>query len=429
MWAQFANRDSLHSPQNQYAQSTILNVCTFLLPLSLLLIFDFLDHKHSFFDIRFFLLGTAIESSISLALAFLFQKDHISKKKYFQIDFLNRTVIGLPFTIYLAIAHPVQLLFLTRLVPGIIFIISMRNISLLIVYNILFSGGCLVYIFFKNYGLPSATEWLLLIFLFVFNLANISIAGLYWNRLLDQLKSMKKSLSRKRQLNKLEIRLVQFANYSLPKKESQSWFESPTLKPREGHALIVCFMIKDLRKYLEKNNTTDTRHGTILAESLQHDLNLFRQSIQNEFKDSEFYKGEFDGQTLTMANFLSESKKEPRLYVKTVLALQRILQIQQRSRTAVLQRGLRYWQLAITVEIGNIQMFYNNALSPGIVFTDPALQAIIKENRNASELATGPMLSKFLEDYFPDIKAGLNDWQSPGLLAKNLDPDDFSFSD
>jgi len=103
------------------------------------------------FPSRFFLAGAAFEFLLSFLLIILYSYSGLKRRRYKQMEYFLRIIIGLPLTILLAVRINAGFSVIIRFVFGILFFKQIGLHRKIKLYVFFFSAGMLLYSFLENY--------------------------------------------------------------------------------------------------------------------------------------------------------------------------------------------------------------------------------------------------------------------------------------
>ena len=103
------------------------------------------------FPSRFFLAGAVFEFLLSFLLIILYSYTGLKRRRYKQMEYFLRIIIGLPLTILLAVRINAGFSVIIRFVFGILFFKQIGLHRKIKLYVFFFSAGMLLYSFLENY--------------------------------------------------------------------------------------------------------------------------------------------------------------------------------------------------------------------------------------------------------------------------------------
>ena len=135
------------------------------------------------FPTRFFLAGAALEFTLSLLIIILHLYSGLKRRRYKQMEYLLRIILGLPLTIILASEVSAGFSVLIRFVFGIMFFRQIGYHRVIPQYVFFFSAGMLLYSFLENYPAIRADHIYLVIASILISAILGGMDNYYFNRL------------------------------------------------------------------------------------------------------------------------------------------------------------------------------------------------------------------------------------------------------
>lgn len=140
----------------------IISAAVFLIPPLLLLTEALFLTRRPLFLVAFFLAGSGAEFLLDLLLRRFYFRGRLTRRRFFFLQYLVRTIIGLPFTIYLALGAATALPGLFRFLPVLVLVDRSRQAGQFAGQVFFFAAGVFLYALLVDVGLPDERGWMVL---------------------------------------------------------------------------------------------------------------------------------------------------------------------------------------------------------------------------------------------------------------------------
>lgn len=342
-----------------------------------------------FFATGIFLAGTLLELLLDGLLRRRAAQERITRSRWLSLQYLNRTVLGLPLTIYLASAAISPATALFRLLPVVYLLCQSRQRSQPILHLILYLIGFFLYVAGLRYSWPGEREWLQAATGFGLG------ALVLWREHLGAKRTLvaarlRRELSRRtrayRHVAARESRLLD-AILVTPERVRR-YRDDRAIAPVAGDMLCVAVAFFDPHQAvydLVRRAREERGNAEAALQEFEHEWDLCVDQYRTKFAqagcllivgdrliyaiDSNFASGKFDGAPG------SERVAQERL-LELIFVVRSLLAFTGRSRRALEGRGRVGWSAQAAVAHGFGALVRRGPENPGIVGRGPVFRAV-----------------------------------------------------
>ena len=426
-----------------------LSLLAWLLPYAPLLAAHFAFGEPLGISLIFFSTGAALEFMLSLQLLRLKEQGVLTRRRHYQAEYLTRTVIGLPLTVYFTIAAPFGFTALLRLLPTLA-ILGERRLSLCFWHLFFYVLGLFAFSSMQSMGLPKGSHAIIALAAVLIGLFLIDrlVRERAWR--LDALKEAHGAHRLRRALSDRESRETALLSALLPDFQRELYREQKSLLSESGLYLAVGLVFPGLHESLVSfQKSVDYPSEQEGQRDFQLERDRLLEFMKQELRPlglvpgiaSDFwFLGRFirpvrsDTEDLaSLARDFGSERKE--LLFQATFALNGLLSFAERSRRALEGRGRRGWYVQAAMAAGLAAGMSVGGGNPSWTFRGPIiaeLEAFLASLLIAPELGMRenalwmhPTLFESVRPYYREEGRRRHVlWSAPGLLLPELSRND-----
>ncbi len=412
-----------------------ISTAVFLIPPALLLCEALLIARRPLFFVTFFLAGTGAEFLLDLLLRRFLYRGWINRRRFFFYQYLVRTIIGLPFTIYLSLGAATPLPGLFRFLPVLVLVDRSRLVSQFAGQVTFFAAGVFAYALLVDLGLPDERGWIVLI-------AYSGLAALLGVELQRRgsARLARARLRRERGLwhlryDHIAAREERLLRSILPEADVRRRQADREVAIEAGEFLVLAMSFPGL--HAAGQDARDAGDEAVLE--LQRSWDLQYDHLRRRLEDQGFVVN-LDGMMLQAARRLDRDSGElEELLFPLVFEARELLRLVARDRRAREGRGRRGWRAEAAIAAGSCVRGRRSSYHPAPAFRGPVMDelerrllfvpalnqtAFLADERNVERagerLLVHPDLAAWVRPYFA-AGDGVFDqkWFIPGLIHPN----------
>ena len=379
----------------------------------------------------FFFPGLVLEFAFFIYLYFLYDSGRINHRKLIQGEYLLRSVLGLPLTIYFTIAAPFGgFCALLRFLATLLILTRGTALTPPVFYSLFYTAGLLVFSALQSSGPPRPIHFL--VALAAALMGTLISGGFFWERknLLAAKKSERDNKRTRRRLGRLEKRETEYLSRVLPEFQVRNFREERKLVPEEGIYLLVCLSFSGVDQSLDYYRKSRTgSHRDVLLE-FEEEWNRYLEYILRQLRAVGMTGGAhgdfwFFGRSLDLreapANDILREKFQADIF-PVIFQLDELLRFTERSRRALESRGQKGWYLEGAISLGPAVGMSQGGGNPGWTFRGDLARRMREflARRAPEDSPTrwignelAPLLSRV---YQSDSVRRLSDWHAPEFL-------------
>lgn len=424
-------------------------------PLLVLLIQRFFAEPRGLFQFGFFALGAATELALDAWLVARFQSGRMSRRRFLLLQYLNRTVVGLPLTVYLAAAHRYGFIALLRFLPAVYGLAVAGPRLRAGWFAAFFAFGVIAYRILRDVSPPGERE-------IVIVLASLALAFLilaYDSRRRDAERQMltrrRADLRVRRERDHIRARETRLLQALLPPPSIERFQKDRPLRPESGYFAALGFYFPELNERAgdfaregERLSSADS------VQELQREWNLFSEYFRTRMLECELIPlsgaASITGVRLLESNVPTDREalrsllfRERRLLFQLYFEGLRLRDFCLRTRRQLEQRGRRGWFCRGALAAGEAALMQTGGENPA-----PALRGALalelkrrlahdapinqttfmKDERRISQedsFLIQPTLIDIFAPYFVEAQARYDQaWLAPGQLRPQYAKDE-----
>ena len=408
-----------------------------------LFLFHFIFGKANFTHVLFFILGISLEFIIFLICYSSYRKRKINKAQLRQYVYVLYTVLGLPFSIYLAL-HPFYgIIALLRFLAILVFLFSFVTKEFVKWHIFLFFCGFFCYQYFllgENFF--STKQWSLFIF-YIFGAIFVWYRE-KWIKLLQ-----KKYFYIQIQKRRFENKYKKYQSYveKIIKRTGSSVTSLETkersLYSNSGIYLLVQFSFYKLYEAF----LVGQMETKMTTKSLQQEKEIFLDYICQKYSNFQI-EISYTNESILIGKNLKKNILSPKKdFLSSLSSIERkeifeiffincdLLEFVKRTRLSIESRGQEAWYTNIFMGLGQSLVMQSYSNDPSLAFYGP----IVKELEKISKISEKemfqtevieeriwlqPYMQNLFENYF-DLDTALSraSWKSPDFLLSTYTQD------
>ncbi|MBI3396488.1 MAG: hypothetical protein HY042_11675 [Spirochaetia bacterium] len=298
-------------------------------------------------QLRFYAGATGLELLVTWVLAGLAAKETITLRRAQFLDYLNRSVIGLPFTVYLTVAGPHTALGLLRFLTSLYAIPGRGVLWIHTWFTGFYCGGLLFVSYFRNDAIPAEGH--------VFTALAAAGAAVFlirakWllnHRLVDLASGKRRALRDVRKGAAIESRLARLASAVFPKREALLFQEGRDTPARRERILLIAAAFPGF------DDRVSEAPGSPGAEtSLYREWERFVEPLHSALLAEGFFVEGGPGGLAATTSLEGEGIDKERL-ARGLALVRKLLTTAVQFRRAEESRGRRLWHMQIALAVGD----------------------------------------------------------------------------
>ncbi len=424
-------------------------------PIFVLFLQRFFAEPRGLFQFGFFALGAGAELCLDAWLVARYRAGRITRRRFLLLQYLNRTVVGLPLTVYLAAAHRYGFVALLRFLPAVYGLAASGPRLRAGWFAALFALGVIAYRILQDVAPPGERE-------IVIVLAALALAFLILAYDLRRRRAELRALARRRadlrvrrERDHVRARETRLLQALLPPSAVERFQKDRPMRPEPGYYAALGFYFPELN-----DRAGDfARDGERLSVAdaiyeLQREWNLFCEHFRTRMLECDLIPLSGTA-SITGVRLLDANAPPDREALRTLLFRERRLLFQLyfeglrlrdfclRTRRQLEQRGRRGWFCRAALAVGDAVLMQTGGENPAPALRGPLAAELkrrlahdapinqttfMKDERRISQedsFLIQPALIDIFAPYFVESQARYDQaWLAPGQLRPQYAKDD-----